>query len=583
MRFFVRALRISTILAAAAISMTAAHAQIDNDDNDSSSPTSCAGVKPPAVNPRDEIDNIPLYIIPPSASGHRAACRATEALAEGMVDVELGEDRVLAEALSDPTPDTNSGEASKFPYSEPGSRPTPGFPPPGPSPETPDRFHAYAAFVDPSTGVEYTFSSAAENLADAEQAGADWIRSKVKPLLEHRAAAANAQVAENITFAAAASGTPSYNVNAWTLLIDATIAMPDGKLATGLVQEFGQKFVRDLGKSGATVRVFRLNSGVTENDYFLVDTAYTQTPSWAPFHFFSGPTRAEISTWANKRTQLTLEAANPNHSTGIQPTLSEFAPQTTITGSTETFTVGGNLTAAAGAGSGGGVSGSYSITRTQESVDTAADATLVEGKVQWTDTYNGFPVIDFFGHLQPPPPTSQKTFAGERLAIFRVPRTVNDGVPAGKRAGLDLTANLENNVQGDVSFAIFGTSHNTIYATWNINSKVFVPEPVFSASPLHVKVSRSMNTAQKPVEIKITAQSASNGAQKVPWRVTENTLNSVIASASVDRGSGVIKLYPKSAEATNEKSGQISVDSVPGAATDSLRNGPIQITVELVP
>jgi hypothetical protein len=48
-------------------------------------------VKPPVVNPQEKLDNIPLYIIPPRASGHRAVCRATEALAEGMVDTGNGQ------------------------------------------------------------------------------------------------------------------------------------------------------------------------------------------------------------------------------------------------------------------------------------------------------------------------------------------------------------------------------------------------------------------------------------------------------------------------------------------------------------
>jgi hypothetical protein len=59
-----------------------------------------------------------------------------------------------------------AGEFSESAYSAPGSTPGPGQPPPGPSPQLTESSHVYAAFIDPKTGVEYTYSSVADSLAD---------------------------------------------------------------------------------------------------------------------------------------------------------------------------------------------------------------------------------------------------------------------------------------------------------------------------------------------------------------------------------------------------------------------------------
>ena len=582
MRIFVRALRVFIILAVACISVTSAQAQT-NDDDDSNSRTSCSDVKPPAVKPADMIDNVPLYIIPPGASGHHVRCRATEALAEGMVDVELREDRVLAEALGEPAPDTVTGEVSEFPYSEPGSRPIPGQLAPGPSPEYTDHSHVYAAYVDPSTGVEYTFSSVAENLADAEEAGAKWIRSRVEPQLKQHAAKASVQATANAAFAAdAAIGRPSYDARAWTLLVDATIAMPDNKPAGGFIREFGQKFGRAMGESGATVRIYRLNGNEAENDYFLVDTAYTQTPDYNPFDFFAFPNVVDVFAWANRRTDFNLTAEDPNHPSTIKPTLYDFAPRTQVTSKTETFSLGAELSgsvvggAAGGKGGGGGVSAGYSVTTTQDSVDTSVNGTKGRNNLQWVDTYNGF-TRENIGRL---PSTSTHTFTGERLAIYKVPSTVNDEIPPGKQAGLSFTPRLESHVHAIVSVQRAGAGWYYIYAGWQINSLLFAPEPQFSASTQSVTVSRSNNSVSNPVRVKIIAQLPS-ATQKIAWQPTTK-LTSIAAEASVTRGNGEIEIYPTTTTNSGENSGTISVDSDPPGATNSLRNGPIQIKVKIV-
>lgn len=480
MQFVVKVLRISTVVVVAAISFTAVNAQTDNDkdnDNDSSFRTSCADVKPPAVKPADMIDGVPLYVIPAGASGHRAACRATEALAEGMVDVELGEDRGLAHALGDSVPETVTGGLSKFPYSEPGSRPTPGLAPPGPSPEVSDHSRAYAAFVDPTTGVEYTFSSVAENLADAEAAGAEWVKSTVEPLLKQHAAKAGVQtaapdtpvadgagVAANVTDAAAnaTEPPPNYTSQAWTLLIVATLMLPRNDFVGGLVHGEG----RSMGKSAAVVKFYRLNANHVDSDFFLVDTAYTQTPSYDPF------TKGldNYVYWANKETSFQLGVIDHYHPLS-QPSLLEFAPRTVVSSSEQTFSVGAKLSADL-EGPSGDLTAEYSVTRNQPDVETVVKATLGESKLAWTDSYNGF---DTHGKY---PATVINTFTGERLAIFQVPRTVND-VPPKVWAGLEFQPYVLTEVQG--FFQTFFSIHkNFEYANWQVGGSVFVPEPRFS-------------------------------------------------------------------------------------------------------
>jgi hypothetical protein len=580
MRIFAGVFRISTILAIAVLTTTATRAQRDHDSVDRES---CADVKPPVINPAETISNVPVYIILPGESGHRAVCRATEALTEGMVDFELRDDAVLADALGDPGPDTVTGEVSEFPYLAPDSGPIPdlpipGLPATGPSPEVPERHHAYAAFIDPDTGVEYTFSSVAEREADAEAAAVEWITSTVKPMLEHHASNAialpAAATATVVSAASTADPPPSFNPLAWKLMIDATIAMPNNKPARAEVRELNRVFDTELGSSGARVRVYRLNATLAENEYFLVDTAYTQSPDYTPFTFSAPPfpTPVVVSTWANKRTVFTLTGKDPNHPE-TQLSLDQFAPQTVVSSSTVTFSVGGNLTVNA-KGPSGSVSADYTVTREQLDVQTLLRATIGANNLTWTDTY------DTGGLFQKPPATLTNTFTGERLAIFKVPRTVNDNISQGKLAGVNFAPNLESNVFGVVTTQLIFISNRDIFATWGIASLLFVPEPQFSASTKAVTVSRSTNSISKPVFVDIVAQLPS-GDQKVAWQVT-NPLSSIAAVASVGNGSGKIAIYPTSAT-SGETAGTISVDSSPSGATDSLRNGPIKINVTIVP
>jgi hypothetical protein len=100
-------------------------------------------------------------------------------------------------------------------------------------------------------------------------------------------------------------------------------------------------------------------------------------------------------------------------------------------------------------------------------------------------------------------------------------------------------------------------------------------------SPMAVTVSRSKNNVTNPVIVNVMGE-LPDGRQKVAWQVT-NPLNSIAAVATVTRGKGEIRIYPKSSTDTSEDGGTISVDSSPSGATDSLRNGPISITVTIEP
>jgi hypothetical protein len=432
----------SAVLALGVISLTASYAQTDQT---SDSGKTCADVTPPAINPAENIANVPVYLIPKGASGHQAVCRAKEALAAGMVDIEFNKNVVLARALGDPSPADDTGEVSDFPYSAPGSTPKPGAPPPGPVNEEIDRAHFYAAFVDPATGVEYTFSSVANNATDVDTDAVEWITSTVAPLLANSASQASALAQPRL--AVTDSGNANYDPRAWIKVIDSTISMPDNKMAGGTIRGHGRR----LGASGAIVHIFRLNGGSLGNDYYLVDTAYTQTPDWNPFDYWTFIIRTDVKAWANKSTQLTLTASSPN----TTPVLADFAPKTPISSSTQTLMVGLGLSA-----SGPSVSAEYSVMTTQQSVDTAVLGTFVSNTVKWTDTYNGFG-----NPFMPIPPSSlTSTFSGERLAIFRVPQG------AGLQIAPYLYSQVQASITDDIPFSLTAFEN----ADWSIQSNISV-------------------------------------------------------------------------------------------------------------
>lgn len=574
MRIFAGVLPVSTILAFAVLTTTAARAQSEHDS------VSCADVNPPALDPANTLEGVPIYIIPEDESGHSAICRATEALAEGMVDLELRGDRVLAHALGDPTPNSVTGEVSDFPYTEPGSQPTPGMPPPGPSPEHTDHSRAYAAFVDPASGVEYTFSTVAENLADAEQASVDWIKSTVEPLLATQEAKAPQTavgprtLATTATFAEPhAADAASYSTLAWNLLVDGTIVLPDPSLKRALVSELGKTFDTALGRSAAKVRIYRLNGNQLGADYFLVDSEYSQTPEYKPFDFVvAGIFKASVYAWANRETDFSLTATDPNHSTKEdQPALNEFAPQTKITSSTQTFTVGTELSSAPGIG----VSGSYSITVTQESVDTSVKAGFGDNNLQWIDTYNGFGMPNLgAGGILPPPPSSINTFTGKRLAIFKVPRTVNDLSEqdrlAGKRAGLSFVANLDSHAQGVVSPLTF------IDASWNLSGMLFAPEPLLSVSTKVVDVSLSGKNGKKQAIVNVTAEGVTPAVTHSP-----DIVNARLGTLDIKTGIRPLTISPKETAKVGDDV-TVYVDTNPAGGADSVRAEAIQIKVNIV-
>lgn len=443
MRIFAGVFRIFTILAIVALTTIAARAQRDHDSVDRDS---CADVTPPAIDVADYVANVPVYAIPRGASGHHAVCQAKEALAAGMVDIEFNKNLVLAQALGDPAPAEDIGEVSEFPYSAPGSTPKPGAPPPGPVNEEIDRAHFYAAFVDPATGVEYTLSSVANNATGVDTDAVEWITSTVAPLLAKPASQASALAQSRL--AVTESGSASYDPRAWTKVIDATISMPDNKMAGGTIRGHGRR----LGASGAIVHIFRLNGGSLGNDYYLVDTAYTQTPDWNPFDYWNFIIRTDVKAWASKSTQLTLTASSPN----TTPVLADFAPKTPIFSSTQTFGVGLGISA-----SGPSVSAEYSVTTTQQSVDTAVLGTVTSNTVKWTDTYNGFG-----NPFMPIPPSSlTSTFSGERLAIFRVPQG------AGLQIAPRLYSQVQASIRDDVPFSVPVFEN----ADWSIQSNISVP------------------------------------------------------------------------------------------------------------
>jgi hypothetical protein len=576
----VRVLRILIVTAVVPISATTVCAQ------DSSAPVSnasCIGVAPPAPSSQNTYPNVPVYFVQPGAPRQQSVCEAAEALAGGMIAIAMNDDRVLAVALGEPGPEANVGKVSEFPYLAPGSQAIPGMPPPGPSPEISDGFHAYAAFVDPTSGVEYDLSSVGQTAADTEADIANWISSTVQPLLGAAASGATAASAGQasssplhamaIAAAVVPKVEPSYSRSAWTKVKNYTLAASGNQIQMGDTEGFN----RVLGANGAEIAVYRLNASAENDDYFLVDTRYTQTPRWDTFTY--GFASGLIGNyWANAETDYELQASDPE---GIAPRLIDFAPRTPITQTTETFTVGASL----GSDLAVGVEASYSVSVTQDSVETAVTGTIGMNKVNWIDTYNGFNKILAATY----PSTLINTFTGERLAIFKVPRTINNSRPnastynPGAYPGLLFFPFLRSVVQGYVyNPFILGTSAGpTKYAEWATHIMLFAPEPQFSASPLtNVTVSKSQNSATNPVIINVVAQLADGGA-KLAWLPQLQGTSLETDAPQQHTGSGTFAIYP-TPNAVVGSSTTVVLNTVPAAAADSVRGGPIKIPVTIV-
>jgi hypothetical protein len=574
--WFPVAVRVFALLAVTVLSVTAIHAQ---DDTPAVSNASCGDVQPPVPNPQNVYGDIPIYLVPSGAPQHQSVCQATEALAAGMVVISFDDDRVLADATGDPGPGPNldTDTVSEFPYTAPGSQPVPGQPPPGPSPEAPEGFHAYAAFVDP-TGIGYSFSTVGKTATDTQTAVADWISSTVEPLLNAEVSSASSAraVPDARVFAAAApsGGGAGYSPNAWSKMKEFTLAAYNNQVQRGTIH--GHE--RVLGKASAEIVVYRLNASRENNDYFLVDTKYTQEPRWDPFSYGLFEKGVQANFWANARTEFELQARNPLSST-IVPTLVDFAPRTPVTQKTETFTVGASLGADT-SGINGSVDASYSVSVVQDSVETAVRGTIGGDLLRWTDKYNGF--RDLFVK----PSTLYNTFTGERLAIFKVPRTINDSRPPpggsynpGGYPGLLFFPFLNSQVQGYIK-DVLRVADATEYAEWNTHTTVFVPEPQFSASPLTgVVVSKSLNSVNKPVIIKVAAQ-LSDGEEKLTWQPTLQNSGLETDAAQGHTGSGQFAIYPTATAVPGSTT--ILLNTVPPAAADSVRAGPLKIQVTIV-
>jgi hypothetical protein len=108
----------------------------------------------------------------------------------------------------------------------------------------------------------------------------------------------------------------------------------------------------------------------------------------------------------------------------------------------------------------------------------------------------------------------------------------------------------------------------------------FVPEPQFSASPLTgVVVSKSLNSVTKPVIINVVAQ-LSDGAEKLTWQPQLQNSGLETNAAQGQTGSGQFAIYPTAAAVPGSTT--ILLNTVPAAAADSVRAGPLRIQVTIV-
>lgn len=322
----------------------------------------------------------------------------------------------------------------------------------------------------------------------------------------------------------------------------------------------------DFGDAGAIVNVYRLNTRSPSVDDFLVDTYYTQTPRWHQRQYYFP---SEYYYWWNSATKLTLNASDPWHP-NIRPILVDFAPTTPITTADITNTVGKGLSKYANYTE-------YSRTESQPSVTTDVNGSLGQSTVAWSDKY-----VDVIGPgvaFNPNPPgTTTNTFAGDRLTVFEVPRTVNDNVPVGKVPGLNIDVELYSEVHGFVGLLGLG---QVFRGDFKSSTRVFAPEPLFAVSLTSINVSISQNSATNPAIVNVTAERP-DVAQKITWHaVTVPAFLTTNVDANGITGSGQLKIVPNNARIND--TGFITLSSQPAGGSDSLRTGSYQIGVKIVP
>lgn len=440
---------------------------------------------------------------------------------------------------------------------------TPDPAPSGAAADTTEPVHAYGVYIDPATGAQYTLSIGAYTVAQAQSDVASWVSATIAEAQKRAITRLSSRSAKALV------GSPSYDAAAWTLISSGTVDHVDSIIIPSVGNNGDPKVPARLGQATAIIKIFRFNTRLPTVDDFLVDAYYTQSPNYVGYqvHFPFG-----YYFWWNSAMTLDVTASDPWHPS-IRAQLVDYAPQTEITTTDNTLSVGGKL-------SGGDQFSVYSVKTTQPSVTTSASGTLTNPTVGWRDKYVDIVVPGAVLITNPNPPATTSTFAGDRLAVFEVPRTVNDNVPAGSTPGLNVNVKLNSEVHG-FRGSILGLALGNIYpAYFKSSATIFAPEPLFSASPTSINVSKSQNSATNPAIVNVTAERPNSG-EKLTWHSvqTPSFLTTNVDAHNIT-GSGPLKIVPNNAQVG--QSGFITLNSVPGAASDSLRYGSYQIAVTVI-
>ena len=505
-----------------------------------------------------------IFPIPAGVSGTAAECQAIAAYRGGQVLVAYNDSTALGAVLGEaPWSDQGSVDLEQFQYAssvndgQPLSDPTS---PPLSDAVTNDSVTVYAAYYDAASDAPVEFSAAAPDTTTAQQLVTAWATAPTSAVSTARLAKQSLQPE--------AISAPSYDTRAWTKVLEESWQ----QVVDADVGGSNSSDKRPQGNQSGFVTMYRLNTNDNANDYFLVDLTYTQGPRLVYCN------DAFTCVWFNDSTSANVAlTGGPNGS--MTGRVLDISPTTIVSKTSETLSVGGKLSGKVGAGpngpsgeSGGEVSVGWSRTIVTDSVNTTNDAARTVGTTSagWNDTFNHDPPFNF-------PSTSQGSYTADRLAIFTVPRTVNDASP-GYTPAVSLSVTHEARFFGWwIAFQRY-TSTGTQKRTFR------VPLPAFylranGGSTLATTLSLSLTPGTSATFDVVANQVA--GQKTLKWFATKTpsfVTTNIDPNGETGNQSVTVNALPSAAASSVD---YLLLNTIPAGGADSVRNGSLRVQITI--
>ncbi len=505
-----------------------------------------------------------IYTLPAGISGTAAECRGIAAYRAGQVLVAYNDSTALSSLLGEaPWSDQGSVDLERFQYAssvnngQPLSDPTS---PPLSNVVTNDSVTVYAAYYDARSDAPVEFSAAATDTATAQQLVTAWAKAPTS-------AAPAARLTEQ-SLRPDTIGAPAYDTRAWTKVLEESWQ----QLVDADIGGSNSSDKRPQGNQSGFVTMYRLNTNDNSNDYFLVDLTYTQGPRLVYCE------DAFTCVWFNDSTSAYVAlTGGPNGS--VTGRVLDISPTTIVSKTSETLSVGGKLSGKVGAGpngpsgeGGGEVSVGWSRTIVTDSVNTSNDPARSVGTTSagWNDAFNHDPPFNF-------PSTSKSSYTADRLAIFTIPRTVNDASP-GYIPAVSLSVTHEARFFGWwIAFQRYTTTGTQRRTFW-------VPLPSFHVkanadSPIANTLSLSLQPGTSATFDVVANQVA--GQKTLKWFATKTpsfVTTNIDPNGETGNQSVTVNALPSAAANSVD---YLLLNTIPAGGADSLRNGSLRVQITI--